>query len=275
MRIVYIAEIVGKSGIWCVKSLLPSLKKEFSPDVIVANADGATAGHGLGRQHAGYLLKLGIDVLTGGDCLYYKKDLVDGLSSLPRVIRPANYPAESPGRGWRMVQTAKGNVAVLSLLGRVHFSRVHSDNPFTALDVLSSRLRTETPFILVDYHAAATAEKLALAFHADTKVSAVIGSHGRVQTADAGILSGGTGVITDAGRTGSRDSVGGTASEPRINEYLTGVPEWSRECWASPVLQGVFLDLDSKGRCVSINPFSRNGTIPEQELVKMAAEEGV
>jgi len=275
MRVLYISEIVGKAGIWCVKSLLPALKNEYSPDVIVANADGATLGHGLGRQHAGYLLKLGIHALTGGDCLYYKKDLVDGFSSLPRVVRPANYPVESPGRGWRMVQTAMGNLAVVSLLGQVHFLRVHSDNPFTALDAISLRLRAETPFVLIDYHAAATAEKLALALYADTKVSAVIGSHGRVQTADACVLSGGTGIITDAGRTGSRDSVGGTAAEPRISEYLTGVPEWSRECWASPVLQGVVLELDSKGRCASISSFSRNGTIPEQELAKIAAQEGV
>ncbi len=276
MKVLYIAEIVGKAGIWCVKSLLPKLRKELSADVIIANADGATGAHGLGRQHAGYLLKMGIDVITGGECIYYKKDLVEGFSAMNRVLRPANYPAESPGRGWKLVTVGTERLAVVSLLGRVNFPRVHSENPFLELDALSSRIRQETPYIVVDFHASATAEKQALFFHADGKVSAVIGSHGRVQSADETVLPGGTACITDAGRTGSLNSVGGTDADTRIREYLTSIPEWSRDTWNTPALQGVVLELGKDGKARSITRISIMGTVPEQETVKpeLAAEGG-
>lgn len=248
LRVLYIAEIVGKAGIWCVKNALPSVKAAERPDVIIANADGATGSFGLGRQHAGYLRKLGIDIITGGDSIYYKKDLVEAMETLPGVIRPANYPAESPGRGWRFVNVSGRKVAVVSMLGRALFSRVHAENPFTAIDSLGERLRAETPFVIVDFHAAATAEKQAFFHHVDGKVSACVGSHGRVQTADECVLPKGTGCVTDAGRTGSMDSVGGMDGEPKIREYLTGIPEWSRDAWARPMLQGVVIDLDASGK---------------------------
>jgi metallophosphoesterase (TIGR00282 family) len=252
VRILYIGEIVGKAGIWCVKTILKDLVRAEKPDVVIANADGATGGFGLGRQHAGYLHKMGIDVITGGECVFYKKDLVEGFDSIPFVLRPANYPPDSPGRGWRFVQAGNTRVAVISLLGRAGFARVHSENPFTALPVLADRLRQETPYIIVDFHASATAEKQAFFYHADGKVSAVIGSHGRVQTSDEMILPLGCGVITDAGRTGSLDSVGGTDAATKIMEYLTGVPDWSHDSWVRPVLHGVVLDLDDAGKTAAI-----------------------
>jgi len=268
VRILYIGEIVGKAGIWCVKNVLPILKKSENPDLVIANADGATGSFGLGRQHAGYLRKMGIDIMTGGDCIFYKKDLVEGIDVLPYVIRPANYPAESPGRGWRLVQAGQERVAVVSMLGRVGFSRVHSENPFTALPGLIERLHRETPYVIVDFHSGATAEKQAFFFHADGKVSAVIGSHGRVATSDEAILPGGTAVITDAGRTGSGDSVGGTDPAPKIREYLTRIPDWSRDAWERPVLQGLIIDLDGSGKATSIRRISMAAAEPphaEQE----------
>lgn len=252
LRILYISEIVGKAGIWCVKSALPALKASERPDLVIANADGATASHGLGRQHAGYLRKLGVDAITGGDCVFYKKDLVEALDGLPFVVRPANYPAESPGRGWRFANAGNARVAIVSMIGRVGFNRVHGDNPFTQLPALADRLRKETPYVLVDFHAGATAEKQAFFFLADGKVSAVIGSHGRVATSDETILPLGTGVITDAGRTGSIDSVGGCDADAKIREYLTRIPDWSRDAWARPTLQGLVIDLESDGKTRSI-----------------------
>lgn len=262
IRILYISEIVGKAGIWCVKNALPVLKRAEAPDLVIANADGATGSFGLGRQHAGYLRKMGIDVITGGECIYYKKDLVEGLDSLPYVVRPANYPAESPGRGWRLAQAGKERVAVVSMLGRVGFSRVHSENPFTALSPLVERLHRETPYIIVDFHANATAEKQAFFFHADGKVSAVIGSHGRVATSDETILAGGTACITDAGRTGSLNSIGGIDPASKIREYLARIPDWSRDAWDKPVFQGLILDLDSKGKATSIRRVSMDVADP-------------
>jgi len=252
IRILYIGEIVGKAGIWCVKNLLPALKQSEKPDLVIANGDGVTGLYGLGRQHAGYLRKLGIDVITGGDCIYYKKDLVEGIDTMPYVLRPANYPAESPGRGWRFATVGSAKVAVVSLLGRAGFSRVHSENPFTALPQIADRIRQETPYIVVDFHSGATAEKQALFFHADGKVSAVIGSHGRVATSDECVLPQGCGVITDAGRTGSGDSVGGCESASRIREYVNRIPEWSHDAWARPELNGVILDLNGAGKTTAI-----------------------
>lgn len=252
LRILYISEIVGKAGIWCVKTALPALKKAEKPDLVIANGDGATGSFGLGRQHAGYLRKMGIDVITGGECIYYKKDLVEGFDAVPYVLRPANFPSESPGRGWRYAQAGNARVAVVSMLGRAGFSRVHSENPFTALPALAERLHQETPYIIVDFHSGATAEKQAFFYHADGKVSAVMGSHGRVQTSDEMILPGGCGVISDAGRTGSLDSVGGMDAAVKIQEYLTRVMDWSRDSWVHPVLQGVLLELDDSGKTVEI-----------------------
>jgi len=265
IRIVYISEIVGKAGIWCVKQALPILKKTEKPDLIIGNGDGTTGSFGLGRQHAGYLRKMGIELLTGGDCIFYKKDLVEGLDTIPYVIRPANLPPESPGRGWRYIQVGNEKVAVVSMLGRVGFNRIHSENPFTALTVLVDRLHQETPYIIVDFHSGATAEKQAFFFHADGKVSAVIGSHGRVQTSDETILPLGCGAITDAGRTGSLNSVGGTDPAVKIKEYLTRIPDWSRDSWAKPVLQGVVIDLDKNGTTTAIRRISMECGEPDKK----------
>ncbi len=269
IRVLYISEIVGKAGIWCMKQALPALKKAEKPDCVIVNADGTTGGAGIGKQHAGYLRKLGADLLIGSDFAFFRKDMVENIATVPYFIRPANYPPESPGFGWRFVKAGNTRIAVLSLLGRVGFNRVHSENPFIAVTALSERLRTETPFILVDFHSGATAEKQAFFFHADGKVSAVIGSHSRVQTADPVILPGGTAVITDAGRTGSHDSVGGSEPSAKIREYRTGIPDWSRDAWSKPCLQGLSIDLDNDGKATAIRPVTVSCTVPEEEKAGM------
>jgi calcineurin-like phosphoesterase len=141
---------------------------------------------------------------------------------------------------------------VAVLLGQSGFGRLHGENPYARLPALLERLRRETPYVILDFHAEATAEKGVLFALADGSCSAVIGSHNRVQTADERILPGGTAVITDAGRTGSRNSVGGCAIGERIQEYLTGIPDWTRDAWEQPEIQGVCLDIDSRGKAISI-----------------------
>lgn len=252
LKIVYIAEIVGKAGLFCVKKALGDIKKTENPDLVIANGDGLTGGWGLGRQHAGYLRKLGVDAITGGECIYYKKDLVEGFDTMPYVLRPVNYPAESPGRGWRFFNVGKERVALVSMLGRASFSRVHAENPFLELPLLVERLRKETPYIIIDFHASATAEKQAFFYAADGLVSAVIGSHTRVQTSDERVLSKGCAVITDAGRTGSVNSVGGIDSSGKIREYISRVPDWSRDAWGLLELQGVVIEINDKGLSQSI-----------------------
>ena len=253
MKILYIAEIVGKAGIFALKKCLPEIKREKSPDFVIACADGATGGNGLGRNHAAYIRKLGVQVLTTGECCFYKKDLTENLEKIPYVLRPDNLNIEAPGLGSRVYRLEKNQkVAVAVLLGQTGFVRLHGNNPFSGLPALMERLRQETPFAIIDFHALATAEKQTFFAMADGSCSAVIGSHTRVQTADERILPGGTAVITDAGRTGSIESVGGNDRESRIREYISGIPDWTRETWEKPELQGIFVELAENGKAISI-----------------------
>jgi metallophosphoesterase (TIGR00282 family) len=252
MRVLYVAEIVGKAGIYAYKKALPELKKKKNIDFTIVCADGATGGNGLGRNHAAYLHKLGASVLTTGECCFYKKDLTENLGNIPYVLRPDNLNIEAPGIGARVFKAGGVKVAVAVLLGQSGFSRIHGNSPFSGLSVLLERLRQETPFCVVDFHAQATAEKQTLFAMADGCCSAVIGSHCRVQTADERVLPGGSAVITDAGRTGSLDSVGGTDAASRIQEYLSGIPDWTREAWNRLELEGVLVDLSDEGKALSI-----------------------
>jgi hypothetical protein len=253
LKVLYVAEIVGKAGVYAFKTALPSVKREKNIDFVIACADGATGGSGLGRNHAGYIRKLGADVITTGDCCFYKKDLVQNLDKLPYVLRPANISVFAPGLGSRTYTVGTEKVAVAVLLGQSGFGRLHADSPFTRLAELLERLRRETPHVILDVHASATAEKLGLFAQADGFCSAVIGSHGRVQTADERVLPGGTAVICDAGRTGSVNSVGGTDIQSRIQEYLTGIPDWTRDAWDKVELQGVVIEIGRNGLAVSID----------------------
>jgi metallophosphoesterase (TIGR00282 family) len=252
VKILYVAEIVGKAGIHALKKGLPELKRRWEPSFIIVCANGATGGNGLGRNHAAYLRKLGADVLTTGECCFYKKDLVENLGRLPYVLRPDNLNAAAPGYGSRIYKAGNAKIAVAVLLGQSGFNRMHGDSPAARLPPLLERLRQETPYIIINFHAGPTAEKRTLFAAANGRCSAVIGSHGRVQTADETVLSGGTAVITDAGRTGSASSVGGSEIEGRIREYLSGIPDWTREAYDAPELQGVLLDLKADGTAASI-----------------------
>ena len=256
IRVLYIAEIVGKSGIQCVKQLLPVIKQKYSVDLIIGNVNGATNGTGIGKNHAGYLHKLGLDVLTGGDKIYSKKDLVDDFSEMHYVLKPANFPHDSPGRSWKTCTVKGRKITVVSMLGYTGFTRIHADNPFVQLPFLLERLKKDTNSIIIDFHATTTAEKKTFSFFADGQVSAIIGSHGRVQTADERIMQKGTAAITDAGRTGCINSVGGCSADSIINEYLTGIPNWTKSEEISketlPELQGIVFTVKDDGTAKNI-----------------------
>ena len=185
MNIFYIAGITGKAGVWAVKKNIAELKRRYQPDFIIANADMATGAGGLGKQHAGYLRKMGIDCITGGDCIFQKKDLVENLPQMPFVLRPCNLPEHGPGSGYRYFIARSGEkLAVISLLGRVGRHRLLADNPFTLMQALLPHIATETPFIVVDFSSIATAEKQTMAFFLAGKVSALIGSGTGAAAAD-------------------------------------------------------------------------------------------
>lgn len=257
LRVLFIAEIVGKAGVYCVKSALPELRKECEIDFVVANADGATGGYGIGKNHAIYLRKLGVDVITGGDQIYFKKDMVPYIESSFSILRPANFSPAAPGRGWRIFNAGEERVAVISLLGQSGFDRVHASNPFTYLPELAAKARRETPYVIVDFHALTTAEKSTLFHRTDGSVSAIIGTGTRVRTNDAKIMAGGTAVISDSGRTGSYNSVAGLDAGPEIRKFISSMPERSADAWGTLQLQGVILEIGPDGKATRIEPVTR------------------
>jgi len=252
MKVFYAAELVGKAGVYAYKKALQEIKNRYPFNFLIVCADGATGGNGLGRSHAAYIHKLGADVITLGECCFYKKDLAEDMEKVPYVLRPENLSGDAPGIGAKIYKAGDEKIAVAVLLGQNGFNRLHANNPFTALPPLLERLRKQTLNVIIDFHAQATAEKKTLFYAADGNCSAVIGSHTKVQTADESILPNGTAVITDAGRTGSIQSVGGCEINSRVNEYLTGIPNWTKEAWDQPELQGVYLDIGKDGKAVSI-----------------------
>jgi len=252
IRILYIGEIVGRVGIFAIKKLLPGLRRETGADLVVACANGATGGSGIGKAHSVYLHKLGIDVMTTGEAAFYKKDIVEVFPKTPWLLRPLNYPPGVPGRGFRSYQTPKGPVVVAQLLGQAGFPRVHLDNPFHVLDAALPAFKECSTTIIIDFRAATTAERRAMFQYADGRVSAVLGSYGKALTADAMVSAAGTATLTDTGRTGSLMSVGGMDAAMKIREYRSGVPVWAKDAVDVPELQGCVFEIDTAGRAISI-----------------------
>lgn len=251
-KILAIGEIVGKPGIFCIKKGLKKLKEEFKIDFVIANGEGTTGGFGIGKNHSIQLHKLGIDVITSGEKIFFKKDMVGHISNSSYILRPANYPPGTPGRGWRVYQAANKNIGVISLLGQSGFNRVHLSNPFTFIPDIIKRLKEETDIIILDFHAATTAEKYSMFFHVDGALTAVFGSHSKALSADASVFPKGTGIICDTGRTGSSTGVGGLAPDIEIEQLLTQIPERSKEWWNDLEIQGAILEINDEGKTESM-----------------------
>ncbi len=265
LRVLFLGEIVSKAGIYCIKTLLQDIRDQYSIDFVIANGEGATGGFGIGKNHSIYLHKLGIDVITSGECIYYKMDMVTHIKKAPYILKPANYPPGTPGRGWKIYSVGSTNLAVINLLGQSGFNRVHLSNPYTYLPELISRISEETKNIIVDFHAATTAEKYSMFFHADGLVSAVIGTHFKVLTADAQIFPQGTAVITDVGRVGSFNSVGGLDPGIEIQKYVTQIPERSKDAWDNLELQGCILDINQYGKTENIEVIQKQCEVKDHE----------
>ncbi len=251
-RVLCIGEVVGKAGVFCIKKLLPELKKEENIDFVIANTEGVTGGFGIGKNHSVYMRKLGIDCQTLGEKGYYKKDIVEHIVKAPYILRSANYPPGNPGRGWRVYDCGDKKIGVFTMLGQSGFPRTHLSNPFTYAPELASRLKAEADIVIMDFHAATTAEKYTMFRLMDGKVSAVVGSHTKAQSADEQVLPNGTAIICDTGRTGSLESVGGLDPAVEIEKFITQVPERSREAWKNIELQGVIIDFNNDGNAESI-----------------------
>jgi metallophosphoesterase (TIGR00282 family) len=254
MKVLFLGEIVGRPGIACVKQALKPLRAERGIDLVIANAEGATGGFGLGKAHSMQLLKLGIDLITGGEKIYYKLDMVEFIAKNSSILRPANYPQQNPGRGVRYLNVGERKVCVINILGNAEFPRTHLSNAFSLANYLVDQAIAEEAIPLVQFHASPTAEKQALGFMLAKRAAAVIGTHTKVLSGDASIIEGATAYISDNGRCGSQRSVGGFAPEDEIEKLITALPVRSQECWDDLALVGVLVEIDDAGKATSIEP---------------------
>ena len=245
MRILLIGDIVGSPGREAVRRIVPKLRRDKSVDFVIANAENVAGGSGITPETVDELFQNKIDVITSGDHVWKKKELYETLSKEKRVLRPANYPAIYPGQGATIVESEDGSeVGVINVLGRVFLSTLEC--PFKTTDALSAQLKKKTPIIIVDVHAEATSEKIALGKFLDGKVSAVIGTHTHVQTADEYVQPKGTAYITDAGMTGPFDSVIGRKTDQILERFITQMPTKFEVATGDIRLQGVVVTLDEK-----------------------------
>ena len=252
MKILLIGDIVGSPGREAVKKIVPRLRRDKSIDFVIANAENIAGGSGLTPETVDELLQNKIDVITTGDHVWKKKEIYEKLSKDKRILRPANYPQTSPGSGMTIISLENGKkIAVINLVGRVFMDPI--DCPFTAAEREIRNINRETKIILVDMHAEATSEKIAMARFLDSRVSVVFGTHTHVQTADEKIFSQSTGYITDLGMTGPQDSVIGRRSDAIVEHFLTLMPKKFEIADRDVELQGAIVNIDDEsGKCLSI-----------------------
>jgi 2',3'-cyclic-nucleotide 2'-phosphodiesterase len=255
MWVLFLGDVVGKPGRKAVAEFLSRLRAVRDVDLVIANGENAASGMGLTEPVAKELFDAGVDVLTGGNHVWDKKEGAPLIRSDARILRPANYPPEVEGRGWGLFRGRSGTpYAVVSLLGRVFMGNY--DCPFRWADATLPEIRKASPCIVVDFHAEATSEKRAMALFLDGRVAALAGTHTHVQTADAQLLPNGTGYITDAGMCGPIGSVIGMEPQGVLRRFLLQVPTRFEVASGEPEASGVFFDLDAAGgRCRAIQPF--------------------
>jgi len=260
MRILFLGDVVGRPGRKAAVEFLSCARSHVDIDLAVANGENAAAGMGLTESAVRELFDAGVEVLTGGNHMWDKKEGAPLVRSEERILRPANYPPGVEGRGWGVFRGRSGTpYAVVSLLGRVFLG--NCDCPFRWADAFLPEIRKRAACILVDFHAEATSEKRALAHYLDGRVSAIAGTHTHVQTADAELLPKGTGYITDAGMCGPAGSVIGMEPEGVLRRFLYQVPTRFEVGAGEPEASGVFFDLDQDtGACRQIRPFRMTET---------------
>ena len=252
MRILFIGDIVGSPGRDAVAKLLPVLKKEYKLQFIIANAENAAGGSGITAKVAQELFLSGVDVLTSGDHIWKKREIFEFINQEPRILRPLNFPSGAPGRGFAVFKAKDGDkVGVVNVNGRVFMEALEC--PFKTTLLAVEALSKEAKVIIVDIHAEATSEKAALGWYLDGKVSAILGTHTHIQTADERILPQGSAYLTDAGMTGPYDSVIGRRTEDVLERFLTSVPVRFEVAQENIQLAGAVLDIDEKtGKARSI-----------------------
>ncbi len=253
MKILFLGDVFAKPGMLAVKAMLPRLVKETGAGFVIANGENTASGYGLTVDTVRDLFDCGVDVVTTGNHVWDKREMLTYIERMQRVVRPANFTPEAPGRGWCVVEKGARKVGVLNLVGRVFMDPVQC--PFRAADVeleaMAGMLGTGDG-IIVDFHAEATSEKQAMGHHLDGRVTAVVGTHTHVATADAQVLPGGTGYITDVGMTGVTDSVIGLDRGKVTNRFITRLPEKAGPAKGKASVNAVLLHLADNGLCSNI-----------------------
>ncbi len=245
VNVLFIGDIVGRPGRMAVKQLLPGVRQRHAIDAVIANGENAAGGSGITPQTAQEIFSAGVDIMTSGDHLWDQKEVSELLEKEGRFVRPLNYPPGTPGQGSAIFHTADQKpLAVINLQGRTFMPPL--DNPFHAANQEVERLRRETKVVFVDFHAEATSEKIAMARFLDGRVSAVIGTHTHVQTADEQIFPGGTAFLCDAGFTGPHESVIGRQVEPIVRRFLTSRPQRFEVAKGRVLLQGAVVEIDEQ-----------------------------
>jgi metallophosphoesterase (TIGR00282 family) len=251
LTIICVGDVFGEPGRRAVQMLLPKLKKQHEADLAVVNVENSASGFGVTPLIARTFLEQGVDVMTSGNHIWDKKEIIEYIGKENLLLRPANYPPGTPGAGSIVVKAGPHKVAVLNLMGRVFLPQL--DCPFRKADEELERLRAETPIIVVDMHAEATSESQAMGWHLDGRVSVVVGTHRHVQTADERLLPKGTAYITDLGLTGPTDSVIGVEPELALARFISGMPNRFEPAKGPAMLQGVVIRIDPEtGRGLSI-----------------------
>ena len=256
LRILFIGDIVGRPGRELVRQGLGALVDYHSIDLVIANAENAAAGFGITREIGEQILDWGVDVMTSGNHIWDKKEALDYIGTESRLLRPANYPAGAPGNGGYLARTKNGQtVGVINVMGRVFMPLL--DDPFAIVLKEIEALKARARIIFVDFHAEATSEKIAMGWHLDGRVTAVVGTHTHVQTADERILPKGTAYLTDVGMTGPHDSVIGVEIQAALGKFINGLPARFDTATENPRLNAVVIDADEQtGRATDIERLS-------------------
>ena len=274
MRILFIGDIVGRPGRELVRRGLGGLVNFHAADIVVANAENAAAGFGITREIGDQLLDWGVDVMTSGNHIWDKKEALDYIGAESRLLRPANYPAGAPGKGSYLARTRDGrSVGVVNVMGRVFMLNI--DDPFAVVLREIEALKERTRIIFVDFHAEATSEKIAMGWHLDGKVTALVGTHTHVQTADERILPKGTAYLTDVGMTGPHDSIIGVDIQAALGKFLTALPARFETATDNPRLNAVIVEADEQtGHATDIERLSLSAD-DVQQLADLADDRPV
>ena len=261
LTVLFLGDIVGQPGRAAVVDRLPELKAKYGLDFIIVNGENSAGGRGITGKITIELLRSGVSVITSGDHIWDQKEILSFIDTEPRLLRPVNYPDGAPGAGSIVLETAKGKIGVINVQART-FMQPILDNPFRAVEAAVAKIRTETLNIIVDAHGETTSEKIALGRFLDGKVSAVIGTHTHVQTADEQIFPGGTAFLCDAGMCGPVNSILGRAIEPIMNRFLGNLPTSFPVAGGEVRLRGALIEIDeATGRAVRIVRLDEPGSM--------------